>query len=45
MYFNEMGLERVDCIYLAKNMHKWQAFANIVMNLLFPQNVGKFLTS
>jgi len=45
MYFNEMGLESVDCIHPAPNKHKWRAFVNTVMNLLFPQNAGKFLNS
>jgi hypothetical protein len=32
-------------IDLAQNMDRWQALANVVMNLWVPQNVENFSTS
>jgi hypothetical protein len=30
--------------HLPQNRDQWRALANTVMNLLFPQNVGQFLS-
>jgi hypothetical protein len=40
----EIGWEGMDWIDLAQNMDQWKALVNMVMNLLVPQNTGKFLS-
>jgi hypothetical protein len=34
----------MDWIDLAQNREEWKVFVNTVMNLLIPQNAGKFLS-
>lgn len=41
----EIGLGDVGGIHMARDMEKWQAVGNIVINFWIPQNVGKFLKS
>jgi hypothetical protein len=39
----EVGYE--DWIQLAQDRNSWRALMNAVVNVLFPQNAGNFLTS
>jgi hypothetical protein len=32
MYLKEIGLQGVQCMYLAHDMARWRAFVNAVMN-------------
>ena len=41
---SEIG-EGMDWIDLTQDMDRWLVFANVVMNLRVPYNVGNFLTS
>jgi hypothetical protein len=45
MYLREIGLDDMGWIGLAQDRDQWRALVNTVMNLLVPQNVGKFLSS
>jgi hypothetical protein len=45
MYLREIKWCCMDWIDLALDTDQWMAVANTVMNLRFPQNVGKFLNS
>jgi hypothetical protein len=45
MDFKETGWSGVDWIDLAQDWDHWRASLKTVMNLLVPQNVGKFLSS
>jgi hypothetical protein len=40
----EVGYRGMDWIELDKDMDRWWAFVNAVMNLGVPQNAGNFLT-
>jgi hypothetical protein len=41
----EVGCEVTDWFKLAQKRQRWQALANVVLNLWVPQNVGNFLTN
>jgi hypothetical protein len=45
MGLKEVGWTGMDRIVLAQDRDSWRAVLNAVMNLRFPQNVGKSLTS
>jgi hypothetical protein len=45
MDLREIGWGGMDWIDLAQERDQWRALVNTVMNLLVPQNVGKFLSS
>jgi hypothetical protein len=40
----EIGWSGIDCIDLAQVRNQWRALVNAIMNIRFPQNVGKFLS-
>jgi hypothetical protein len=44
MDLREIGGGCMDWIDLAQYMDQWRVLVNIVMNLLVPENVGKFLS-
>jgi hypothetical protein len=44
-FLKERGWEGMDWIYLLQYRNIWWVPANTVMELHFPQNLGKFLTS
>jgi hypothetical protein len=41
----KVGSGDMDWIHLAQDRGQWRTLVNTVMNLLVPQNVGKFLSS
>jgi hypothetical protein len=45
MDLKETGWGGMDWINLAQDKDPWQALVNMVMNLLVPQNAGKFFSS
>jgi hypothetical protein len=45
MDLRAIGWGGIDWIDLAQDNDQWWALVNTVMNLRFPQNVGKFLSS
>jgi hypothetical protein len=45
MDLREIGLDGVDWIDLVQDRDQWRALVNTVMNLLVPQNAGKFLST
>jgi hypothetical protein len=45
MNLREIGWGGKDWIDLAQDRDQWRALVNTVMNLRFPKNVGKFLSS
>jgi hypothetical protein len=45
MDLREMGWGGMDWIDLAQDRDQWMALVNEVLNLLVPQNAGKFLSS
>jgi hypothetical protein len=45
MDLREIGWDGIDCIVLAEEPDQWRALVNMVMNLRFPKNAGKFLSS
>jgi hypothetical protein len=45
MSLREIGWGGVDCLDLAQDRDPWRALVNTVMNLLVPQNIGKFFSS
>jgi hypothetical protein len=45
MDLREIGWTGVDWNDLAHDRGQWRALVNTVMNLLVPQNAGKFLSS
>jgi hypothetical protein len=42
---NEIGCKGVNWIHLARDMNKWRALENSVMNLCIPQKTECFLSS
>jgi hypothetical protein len=44
IYLKEIGLQSVDWTHLAQVRDQWWALVNVVMNFLFPYNVGNLLT-
>jgi hypothetical protein len=40
----EIGWDGVDWIDMAQDRDQWRAILNTVLNLLLPQNAGKFLS-
>jgi hypothetical protein len=45
MDLREIGWDSMDWIDLAQDRDQWRALVNTTMNLLVPQNAGKFLNS
>jgi hypothetical protein len=45
MNLKETGWEGVDWIYLAHDRDKWRGVVDTVLNLRFPYNEGKNLTT
>jgi hypothetical protein len=45
MDLREIGWERVDWIYLAKDMDQWRGLVNPIMNLRVSEKAGNFLSS
>jgi hypothetical protein len=45
MDLREIGWSSMDWTDLAQDRDQWRALVNTVMNLRFPLNVGKFLSS
>jgi len=43
-YLQEVGWRGMDRIALARDMDRWPALVNAVMNFRVPQNAGNFLT-
>jgi hypothetical protein len=41
----KLGLEGVEWIHLAQDVHQWRAPVNMVMRFLIPYNAGSFLHS
>jgi hypothetical protein len=45
MELTEIGLGCMDWIHLAQDRDQWWPLVSMVMNLLVPQNIAKFLIS
>jgi hypothetical protein len=45
MDLRERGWGDKNLIDLAQDRNRWRAFVNTIMNVRFPRNVGKFLSS
>jgi hypothetical protein len=45
MDLREIGWDGMDWIDLVQDMDQWRALVNTVINFMFPQNAGNFLSS
>jgi hypothetical protein len=45
MDLRETGWGSMNCVYLAQDRDQWRTFVITVMNLQFPCNIGRFLSS